>query len=114
VCFIAIYIRVFRWALRYSPTTALIFLPGLSLFPPCSLHLIRDTSKEKPLELEMGWLCAESSFKHTHVPKDLVAAADAAGKVALEGGATLAYAKATGAAAESSAATEEKSGMEVE
>jgi hypothetical protein len=61
----------------------------------------------------MGWLCAESSFKHTHVPKDLVAAADAAGKVALEGGATLAYAKAT-AAAESSAATEEKSGMEVE
>ena len=73
-----------------------------------SLHLIRDTSKEKPLELEMGWLCAETGFKHAHVPKDLVLASDAAGKVALEGGATLAYTQQTG-----SAATEEKT-MEVE
>mmetsp|Transcript_52055 Transcript_52055/g.102737 ORF Transcript_52055/g.102737 Transcript_52055/m.102737 type:complete len:275 (+) Transcript_52055:53-877(+) len=72
------------------------------------LHLIRDTSKEKPLELEMGWLCAETGFKHAHVPKDLVLASDAAGKVALEGGATLAYTQQTG-----SAATEEKT-MEVE
>jgi hypothetical protein len=70
--------------------------PHIALFPPTfySLHLIRDTSKEKPLELEMGWLCAESGFKHSHVPKDLVSAADQAGKTALEGGATLAYAVA--------------------
>lgn len=65
------------------------------------MHLIRDTSKEKPLELEMGWLCAESGFKHALVPKALVAAADVAGKAALEG-----------SARESSAALEEKS-MEV-
>lgn len=60
----------------------------------CRLHLIRDTSKEKPLELEMGWLCAESSFKHAMVPKELVLASDAAGKAAAEGGATLTSAAA--------------------
>ena len=65
------------------------------------LHLVRDTSKEKPVELEMCWLCEESGFKHALVPKALVAAADAAGKAALEG-----------STRESSAATEEKS-MEV-
>lgn len=42
----------------------------------------------------MGWLCAETDFKHSHVPKDLIAQADQAGKTALEGGATLAYAVA--------------------
>ena len=63
---------------------------------------MRDTSKEKPVELEMCWLCADSGFKHALVPKALVAAADAAGKAALEGT----------SARESSAATEEKS-MEV-
>ena len=42
----------------------------------------------------MGWLCAESGFKHTPVPKDLVAAADAAGKAALEGSGGLRIAAA--------------------
>mmetsp|Transcript_23039 Transcript_23039/g.49868 ORF Transcript_23039/g.49868 Transcript_23039/m.49868 type:complete len:116 (-) Transcript_23039:79-426(-) len=72
------------------------FTRHFSLF---RLHMIRDNSKEKPLELEMGWLCAETQFKHALVPSELVAAADAAGKAALEGSA-------------SSAASEEKA-MEV-
>lgn len=40
--------------------------------------MIRDPSKEKPLELEMGWLCAETKNVFSHVPKDLVQSADAA------------------------------------
>lgn len=47
------------------------------------LYIIRDPSKDKPFELEMGWLCAESQFKHALVPADLLAAADAAAKEAL-------------------------------
>lgn len=81
------------------------------------LHLIRDQGKEKPLEIEMGWLCAESSFKHALVPAALVAAADASAKAALEGQHTEAP---TGALVQSmidgragivveSSATEEKS-----
>ena len=40
------------------------------------LQLVRDQSKEKPLEIEMGWVCEESGFKYTSVPKDLVNEAD--------------------------------------
>lgn len=49
------------------------------------LQVIRDQSKEKPLEIEMGWLCAESGWRHVLVPADLVAAADAKAKASLEG-----------------------------
>lgn len=43
-----------------------------------SLQVIRDPAKDKPLELEMGWLSAETNYVFGHVPKDLVLAADAA------------------------------------
>ena len=49
------------------------------------LYMIRDPSKDKPFELEMGWLAAETGYKFSLVPTDLVAAADAAGKAAIEG-----------------------------
>eukprot|EP01040_Poterioochromonas_malhamensis_P018381 gene18381-21453_t len=42
------------------------------------LQVIRDPAKDKPLELEMGWLSAETNYVFGHVPKDLVLAADAA------------------------------------
>lgn len=42
------------------------------------LQVIRDPAKDKPLETEMGWLCAESGYKHAHVPEDLVKEAEAA------------------------------------
>lgn len=45
------------------------------------LQLVRDESKEKPLEIEMGWVCVESGFKYVSVPKDLVLEAD---KIAIE------------------------------
>jgi hypothetical protein len=38
--------------------------------------VVRDPSKDKPLETEMGWLCAESHWKHCHVPEALVKEAE--------------------------------------
>lgn len=49
------------------------------------LHVIRDPSKDKPFELEMGWLCSETQFKHALVPQEIVSAADIAAKSALDG-----------------------------
>lgn len=49
------------------------------------LQLVRDQNKEKPLELEMGWLCAESEWKHQLVPKDLVLEADKVAIASVEG-----------------------------
>lgn len=40
------------------------------------LYTIRDPSKDKPFEIEMGWLCSESDWTFTLVPTDLIAAAD--------------------------------------
>jgi hypothetical protein len=51
-----------------------------------SLYIIRDVSKDKPFELEMGWLCEETNNKFSLVPKDVVDAADAAAKEAVAGG----------------------------
>ena len=51
----------------------------------CSLQLIRDESREKPLELEMGWISAATNFKHVLVPKDLVLEADKAALAAVAG-----------------------------
>eukprot|EP01036_Dinobryon_divergens_P029811 gene29811-38965_t len=49
------------------------------------LQLIRDESREKPLELEMGWISAATNFKHVLVPKDLVLEADKAALAAVAG-----------------------------
>lgn len=49
------------------------------------LHLIRDPTKDKPFELEMGWLCEESGWKHQMVPSALVTEADASARASLAG-----------------------------
>ena len=37
-----------------------------------SLYTIRDLSRDKPFELEMGWLCAATEFKYAAVPAALL------------------------------------------
>ncbi len=49
------------------------------------LHVIRDPSKDKPFELEMGWLSAANGYKYELVPEDIVKTADAKGKASLLG-----------------------------
>eukprot|EP01035_Chromulina_nebulosa_P020283 gene20283-26330_t len=43
-------------------------------------YTIRDTSKDKPFELEFGWLSEESNWKHALIPSDLLAEAEASAK----------------------------------
>jgi 20S proteasome subunit alpha 7 len=59
------------------------------------LHVIRDPSKDKPFELEMGWLTETSGYTYTLVPADAVKAADAKGKASLEGSAVVPVAGAS-------------------
>lgn len=44
------------------------------------MYVVRDSSQDKPFELEMGWLCEETEWKYTAVPTELVRAADSDGK----------------------------------
>lgn len=44
------------------------------------MYVVRDASRDKPFELEMGWLCEETGWKYSSVPNDLVKAADNEGK----------------------------------
>eukprot|EP00606_Chrysophyceae_sp_TOSAG23-5_P000276 GSChrysophyteH2.ASY1.ANO1.789.1 assembled CDS len=52
------------------------------------LHVIRDPSKDRPFELEMGWLTAANNWKYQMCPMDMVRDADARGKASLEGSAS--------------------------
>ena len=36
-----------------------------------SLNVVHDDSKDKPFELELSWITAETGWKHQHVPKEL-------------------------------------------
>lgn len=49
------------------------------------LYTIRDPSKDKPFEIEMGWLTAANDFKHTLVPFEIVSAAETKAKATLSG-----------------------------
>ena len=40
------------------------------------MYTIRDPSKDKPFELEMGWLCEASGYTQSLVPSDMVKAAE--------------------------------------
>jgi len=40
------------------------------------LYAIRDTSKDKPFEVDMCWVCEETGWAYSLVPADLLAAAD--------------------------------------
>ena len=50
-----------------------------------SLQVIRDETREKPLELEMGWVCEASNWQYSLVAKDLVKDADTAALAAVAG-----------------------------
>ena len=63
-------------------------MPVQSISPPAfsrSIHRVHD-EKDKAFELELSWVCEESGMLHQRVPADLAAAADAAGKAALDEG----------------------------
>ncbi|KAJ3362970.1 hypothetical protein GGF32_005110 [Allomyces javanicus] len=47
------------------------------------LHLVHDEAKDKDFELELSWVCAESSNKHAMVPTDLAQEANAFAQAAL-------------------------------
>lgn len=49
------------------------------------LHLVREQNKDKPLDMDMGWLCAESNFKFAQVPAALVKEVDTAAEAATAG-----------------------------
>ena len=49
---------------------------------PCSLHTAHD--EEKPFELEVSWICDASDRVFQRVPEDVLQAAEAAAKAALE------------------------------
>jgi len=48
------------------------------------LYSQHDASKDKPLELELSWVCEESGRMHQPVPPELAAEAEAAAKAARE------------------------------
>lgn len=48
------------------------------------LHLTHDENKDKPFELEMGWICEASGWQFAKVPQDLRDAANAAAKAELD------------------------------
>ncbi len=37
-----------------------------------SLNIVHDDLKDKPMELELAWVCAESDWKYQVVPKALL------------------------------------------
>ena len=49
---------------------------------PCSLHSVHD--EEKPFELEVSWICDATDRVFQRVPEDILQAAEAAAKAALE------------------------------
>ena len=36
------------------------------------MYTVRDTSNDKPFELEMAWSLAANDYKFQHVPKELM------------------------------------------
>jgi len=36
------------------------------------IHALHDEAKDKPFELEMSWLCADSDWQHRGVPRDVI------------------------------------------
>jgi len=48
------------------------------------IYSVHDDVKDKDFELELSWVCEESGWVHKMVPKDLLKAAEASAKAALE------------------------------
>lgn len=66
------------------------------------LQVIRDETREKPLELEMGWVCEASNWQYSLVSKDLVKDADTAALAAVAGQTIQPVPDVTGAVEEKS------------
>ena len=49
------------------------------------LYTIRDPSKDKPFEIEMCWLCEETNYLQSLVPKEVIAAAEEKAKSGIRG-----------------------------
>ena len=54
------------------PFLWVLFVLLCGCYALCRMYVVRDASRDKPFELEMGWLCEESEWKYTAVPSDLV------------------------------------------
>jgi hypothetical protein len=52
------------------------FLNALLIRFSLRLHTIHDPSKDKSIELEMGWISEETSWIFSHVPQSLLSAAE--------------------------------------
>jgi len=52
--------------------------------PLCSLLGVHDSTKDKPMEVELSWLCEATGWTHQLVPADRRAAAEAWAKAAIE------------------------------
>jgi 20S proteasome subunit alpha 7 len=48
------------------------------------IHTLHDEGKDKPFELELSWLCAESNWAHAHLPAALKEEVEAAAKKEIE------------------------------
>ncbi len=48
------------------------------------IHVGHDDLKDKPFELELSWVCAESGWRHEVVPEELRAGAIAWAKTQIE------------------------------
>lgn len=48
------------------------------------LYSVHDEAKDKPMEMELGWVCAASGGKFAQVPKDVLAAAQQWAKKKIE------------------------------
>ena len=61
------------------------------------MYTIRDPTKDKPFEIEIGWLCEESHWKFSLVPSALVTEADESSRASViaVGGTTTATAQET-------------------
>jgi len=65
--------------LRYLPSA---LTPHCA--PLCSLHGVHDDAKDKPFELELGWICEASGWKYASVPKEVKEAAEGWAKRKIE------------------------------
>ncbi len=52
--------------------TVFIYIIAILLLCCVSMYVVKDSSRDKPFELEMGWLCEETEWKYTAVPTALV------------------------------------------
>lgn len=47
------------------------------------MFFIHDDARDKEFELEISWICKESSFKHEIVPRELLDQVTSAAKVVI-------------------------------